>query len=158
MEETSTTPEGNGTTVVEAVKTVDELIAEVARLKADNEYKSGRIEFYRNRVNEYISDVSKLNDFMNAKADEESWCASYDTEIEGWNSSFTQIELVGRRREYQVQLDVTLRYTHYITIESSSEDAAREEIEQMSEGDLLDNLDYSYPDDTDIELREVEAQ
>jgi len=158
MEETSTTPENNGTTIVEAVKTVDELTAEVARLKADNDYKTGRIEFYRNRVNEYIADVSKLNEFMNAKADEESWCDTYDSTISAWNRSFTQIELTGRTKEYQVQLDVTLRYTHYITVEASSEDAARSEVEQMSDYDLLDNLDYDDTYDTTIDIEDVEAQ
>lgn len=164
MEENITTPENNGTTIVEAVKTVDELTAEVASLaaqivslKADNDYKTGRVEFYRNRVNEYSADVTRLNEFMNAKADEESWCSSYDAEIEGWNSSFTQIELTGRRKEFTVELDVTLRYTHYYTVEATSEDAAREEIQQMSEYDLLDNLDYGDTYDTNIDIESIEV-
>ena len=151
--------------LIEKVKTVEELNAEVtaltadvARLKADNEYKSGRVEFYRNRVNEYSADATRLNELMNEKADEQSLCSKYEEALEEWNTQLTQIELTGRVKEYQVQLDVTLRYTHYITVEASSEDAARDEVNNMSEYDMLDNLDYSDTYDTTIDIEDVEVQ
>jgi len=158
--------------LIEKVKTVEELNAEdtaltsqvtdltaqVKDLTDSLTVSRQRTERAQSRVNEYSADATRLNELMNEKADEEGWCSKYEDSLEEWNTQLTHIELTGRVKEYDVTIDVTLRYTHHITVEASSEDAARDEVNNMSDSDFLDNLDYDDMYSTDVEIEDVEAQ
>ena len=150
--------------LIEKVKTVEELTAEVAvltnsvtDLTARLELSRQRTERTQTRVNEYAADVTRLNELMNEKADEQSLCGKYEEALAEWNSELTHIELTGRVKEYEVSVTVTATYHTTVTVEASSEDDAAEKVNDMDTDDIDSNsgLEWRYPDDAEFVVDEV---
>lgn len=150
--------------LIEKVKTVEELTAEVAvltnsvtDLTARLELSRNRSERTQNRINEYAADVVRLNEMMNEKADEQSLCGKYEEALAEWNSELTHIELTGRVKNYEVSVTITATYHTTVTVEASSDEDASEKVNDMDTDDIDNNsaLDWRYPDDAEFVVDEV---
>lgn len=84
------------------------------------------------------ADWRRLNDFLNEYADEQRMCPDYERRLDGWNESFDLLKLEGRQRDYTARVEVNVTYYVDVEVRASSEDAAREAIDDMYGSDMIE--------------------
>lgn len=126
----------------------------IAELENLVEARETVIAELRAEIADIHREVGLLNSWANDAADAHSWCSEYDQRISQWDSQLSRISLVGRVREYDVTVQVTLTYNVTIpNVEATDADAAAEKIEWK---DVRDSLDTSDWDDYDWEVSDTE--
>ena len=118
------------------------------------------IESYRGRFMKANNDWDKLGGLLMKEANDRDWCSEYDRLVDSWNSDFELLELPVRKKTYNVEVSVTATYTVTVQVEAEDDDAAIDEVNDMSAHDIMLNSggSFSYPDDTEYEVNGCEAE
>ena len=97
-------------------------------------------------------DWATLNGKINDYANETNMCSDYERRLESWNEDFQLLELEGRKREFRIPVRVDASYYVTVTVEATNEDAAHDQISDMSTYDVMDNGSWSSPDSVEHEI------
>lgn len=150
----------NGNVSADEIASMQSQISELTRQLTERNASVGRLnerlESIRVQRDEVIGDWRLLNSFLNKYADDQSMCGEYERKIAEWNEQFQVVKLEGRIREYEVEVEVSFRYTHTVTVEASSEEDAKEMVEQMTASEVMESADWDCPDYEEFEINSVE--
>jgi len=135
---------------------ISELTAKLTAVNSENQ----RLRENNNNMRESLdlmgADWRQLNAFLNEYADKESMCGAYEDKLRIWNNDFRRLQLEGRIREFQVECEVSFRYTTTITVEAANEDDARSQVEDMSAGEVMQDGPWDCPDHEEFEIASIE--
>lgn len=121
--------------------------ADLTKARADLAAKQAELDTAMNTIANLKADWQRLNAFLNAYADAESMCEGYEDTLAQWNRSFTDLQLVGRTKTYQVRTRVTLHYDVDITVRANNDAQARDKVNDMCIDDVMQDVDTSDYDD-----------
>lgn len=133
-----------------------ELTAQLAQVTSTNETLNTRLEAVRVQRDHAEGDFKQLNTYLNEYADSKGYCGEYEQQLDEWNGGFACMKLEGRIHEYEVTVDVNFRFTHTVTVEASSEQDAREQVENMTPGEVMESADWDNPEYEDAEIQSIE--
>ncbi len=153
----NTTPDP--TTIVDTATTIEAQKAEILDLQQKlNEYTRS-LDFWKQRFGKAETDWNILSERLNEEANDRDWCEEYDTIVTELNGCFTVFELPTRVKSYDVSVTVTATYYTTVTVEATSEDDAREQVDNMDTDDISNDSGMSWhcPDDSEVEVTEVEV-
>jgi hypothetical protein len=170
MEENSTTPlapgvtipatNGEPTTIVDTTATtIEAQKAEILVLQQKLHDETRRLDYWKQRFARAETDWNILRDRLTEEANDRDWCAEYDTIINELNGCFTVFELLKRVKSYDVNVTLTATYYTTVSVEASSEDDAREQVDNMDTDDISNNSGMSWhcPDEGEVTINEVEV-
>lgn len=135
---------------------ISELTAKLEAVNATVDRLNVRLEETRVQRDHAEGDFRTLNGYLNTYADEKGMCGEYEKQLQDWNEGFQVMELQGRIREYQIEFEVSFRYTATVSVEASSEQDAREQAENMTPTEIMESNDWDYPDYEDAEISSIE--
>ena len=133
-----------------------ELTAKVEAVNGENQRLRESNAGLRESLDLMGADWRTLNAFLNEYADKESMCSSYEDKLTAWNKDFRRLQLEGRIREYEVECEVSFRYTHTVTVEAANEDDARQMVEDMTASEVMETADWGCPDHEEFEIGDIE--
>lgn len=153
--------DGNSHATEEAINAafkVGELSTEITELKRQVDYLSATAVEAEKRAETYRADFDRLNVFLNEYANDKRMCSDYESTLEEWNNSFSLLKLVGRLRDYRVQVSVTVCYSGVITVEALNETEAQREVRAWDSSEVLSEIEQqdSYPS-VDFDTNGVET-
>jgi len=123
------------------------------RTSYENQLEQLRAEKRTQRMN-FESDWQMLNDFINEYADEQNMCSDYERRLERWNGSFSEMNLQGRERNWNVQVRITVDHT--FQIRARSEEDAKELAEDMDLSTIRAELNNNRYIDYTLDVDDVE--
>ena len=86
-------------------------------------------------------DWNTLNEHLNEYADQKSMCDDYENQLSEWNDEFSTLELTGRTKTYEVQVTVRAEFHKTVTVEATTSQAAKEQVDDMDDSEITDGLD-----------------
>lgn len=137
---------------------------DLARLRADLQTVTNSRDSYqrdaeilRTEAATMRTDWSRLNGHLNDYADEHDMCDQYDETLADWNSGFRELQLVGREKDYDVSVRVTVVYDVTVNVTASTERQARDQVSERgtSWSEWRDDCG-GWPDDLDYDIGDVE--
>jgi chromosome segregation ATPase len=150
----------NGNVTADEIASMQSQIAELTTQLAQRQNVvdtlNTRLEAVRVQRDNAESDFKQLNTYLNEYADGKGLCGEYEKQLDEWNEGFDSMKLEGRIREYQIEVEVSFRYTTTVTVEASTADDAREQVEQMSAGEVMQDGPWDCPDHEEFEISSVE--
>jgi peptidoglycan hydrolase CwlO-like protein len=151
----------NGNVTADEIAAMQSQIAELTTQLAQRQNVvdtlSTRIESVRVQRDNAEADFKQLNTYLNEYADGKGYCGEYEKQLDEWNEGFDSMKLEGRIREFQVECEVSFRYTTTITVEAANADDAREQVEQMSASEVMEDGPWDSPDYEEFEIGSIEV-
>lgn len=111
-----------------------------------------------NTINMMRADWALLNEGMNEYADDKGLCGEYEKQLGEWNDSFQYMELIGRQKNYEVEVTVHVTYKNTITVEATSEDEASGKVDDLGWDEVTEGLDLGDAEDMNWEVDTCTAQ
>lgn len=151
-----TVTNGNAATDMASMQEqIADLTNKLNTVNATVERLNVRLEEVRVQRDRVEADFRTLNNYLNDYADNKGYCDEYEKQLDEWNEGLHAMQLHGRIHEYEVEVECTFRYTHTVTVEASSEQDAREQVEQMTASEVMESADWDCPDYEDAEVQSV---
>lgn len=92
----------------------------------------------RNEGEQAKADFRTLNAKINEYATEQGMCPDYERRLDRWNVDLVHMKLVGRPRDWEVQVRIpSMDMQGYIRVNATSPTAANETVEKMSGAQVL---------------------
>ena len=101
------------------------------------------------------NDIQLINNELNRQAEYRDWCNDYETALEDLNEMLSdQTNLVGRKKDHEVEVIVKAEWTVYVTVEATSESDAKAQLSEMDDDSVYRKAIeiQSYPDEIEIEI------
>ena len=108
------------------------------------------------------SEWAQFNAMLNEFAESGHYgkmCDTYEKQLEEWNAELSVFQFEGRSKDYNVTVDVVVRYRGTVPVTAANEDAAREQVDEMDSDEVLNHLGFSRVsdgDDIEFETDDVE--
>lgn len=103
------------------------------------------------------SDWELLNEKLTQESNDRDWCSVYDQLIDQWNGEFQLLQLEPRKRDFEVEVEITATWTVRVPVEGFIDGESAEEwvSDNLTPEECMARSSdtWSSPDDTSMEVQ-----